>query len=195
LNEENSLDVTLVHQQITCTGRIRNDRVIEVNEEIIEEGSANIIPIYQQNYAEYLSHYRSQKKQQQPRLNISNTILIDDINEYYIGSMDVSCVHCNAKHFAGEKIFNKENSFHDCCNHGLVHLQPLPECPQFIRTLFNSTHVKSNNFFQHIRSYNSSFSFASFNANLINFQDKPGPYCLKIQGQIYYQINTALYAA
>jgi len=63
LNEENSLDVTL-HQQITCTGRIRNDRVIEVNEEIIEEGSANIIPIYQQNYAKYLSHYRSQKKQQ-----------------------------------------------------------------------------------------------------------------------------------
>jgi len=73
-------------------------------------------------------------------LNISNTILID---EYYIGSMDVSCVHCNAKHFAAEKISNKGNSFHDCCNHGLVHLQPLPECPQFIRTLFNSTHVKS----------------------------------------------------
>jgi len=110
--------------------------------------------------------------------------------------MDVSCVHCNAKHFAAEKISNKGNSFHDCCNHGLVHLQPLPECPQFIRTLFNNTHVKSNNFFQHIRSYNSSFSFASFNANLINFQDRrPGPYCFKIQGQIYYQINTALYAA
>jgi len=29
LNEENSLDVTLIHQQITCTGRIRSDRVIE----------------------------------------------------------------------------------------------------------------------------------------------------------------------
>jgi len=48
---------------------------------------------------------------------------------------------------------------------------------------------------QHIRSYNSSFSFASFNANLINFQDRrTGLYCFKI-GQIYYQINTALYAA
>jgi len=84
----------------------------------------------------------------------------------------VSSVHCNAKHFAAEKISNKGNSFHDCCNHGLVHLQPLPECLQFIRTLFNNTHDKSNDFFQHIRSYNSSFSFASFNANLINFQDK-----------------------
>jgi len=107
----------------------------------------------------------------------------------------VSCIHCNAKHFAAAKISNKGNLFHDCCNHGLVHLQSLPECPQFIRTLFNSSH-KANDFFQHIRSYNSSFSFASFNANLINFQDRrPGPYYFKIQGQIYYQINTALYAA
>jgi len=73
----------MLHQQINCTGRIHNDRVIEVNEEIIEE--RNIIPIYQQNYAEYLSHYRSQKKQQSS-LNIIVTILIDDINEYYIGS-------------------------------------------------------------------------------------------------------------
>jgi len=57
-------------------------------------------------------------------------------------------------------------------------------------------HVKSNSFFQHIHSYNSSFSFASFNANLVNLQGRrPGPYCFKIQGQIYYQINTALYAA
>jgi hypothetical protein len=68
----------------------------------------------------------------------------------------------------------------------------VPEFPQFICTLFDGSHVKSNNFFQHIRSYNSSFLFASFNVNLINFQDRqPGPYCFKIQGQIYYQINTA----
>jgi len=71
----------------------------------------------------------------------------------------------------------------------------LPKLPQFLHSLFDGTHIKSNNFFQHIRSYNSSFSFASFNANLINFQDRrPGPYCFKVQGQIYYQINTTLYA-
>ncbi|XP_044005873.1 uncharacterized protein LOC122850880 [Aphidius gifuensis] len=27
----------------------------------------------------------------------------------------------------------------------------------------------------------------------INYNNKPGPYCFKIQGQIYYQINTSLY--
>jgi len=70
----------------------------------------------------------------------------------------------------------------------------MPEFPQFIRTLFDGTHAKSNNFSKHICSYNS--SFASFNVNLINFQNRrSGPYCFKIQRQIYYQINTALYVA
>ena len=54
--------------------------------------------------------------------------------------------------------------------------------------------TKSSSFRQHIRIYNNLFSFASFNANIINFPGRrPGPYCFKIQGQIYYQINTALY--
>jgi len=56
--------------------------------------------------------------------------------------------------------------------------------------------IQSLIIFFNIFGYNSSFSFASFNANLINLQGRrPGPYCFKIQGQIYYQINTALYAA
>jgi len=70
------------------------------------------------------------------------------------------------------------------------------EFPQLLRNLFDGSHIKSNDFFQHIRSYNSSFLFVSFNANLINFNNRrPGPCCFKIQEQIYYQINTALYAA
>jgi hypothetical protein len=165
--------------------------MIELNCEI--EESHSIIKSTLRQSAEYQTRYRLQKKQL--LLNINRTIF-KDVVEYYIGLMDAFCIHCNAKHFAAEKISNKGNSFHDCCNHGAVFLQSLPEVPQFIRTLFDGSHVKSNNFFQHICSYNSSFSFASFNANLINFQDRrPGPYCFKIQGQIYYQINTALYAA
>ncbi|KYM94629.1 ATP-dependent DNA helicase PIF1 [Cyphomyrmex costatus] len=110
--------------------------------------------------------------------------------------MDVSCIHCNAKHFAAERISNKGDSFHDCCNHGKVYLEPLPEFPHFLRALYEGNHEKSNHFLNYIRSYNSSFSFAFFNANMINFSERrPGPYCFKIQGQIYYQVNTALYAA
>ena len=92
------------------------------------------------------------------------------------------------------KISNKGLSFSDCCSHGSVKLQPMSTFPKDLYDMFNGSHVLSNDFFQHIRSYNNSLSFASFNANLVNFSLRhPGPYCFKIQGQIYYQINTALY--
>jgi len=153
---ENSLNVPLIHQQIICTSdSIPNNRIIELNEDmkIIGENLTNIIPVCQQHHADYQSYYRSQRRQLH-HLDI-NRILIDDINEYYIGSMDISCTHCNAKHFAAEKISNKGNSFHDCCNHGAVYLQLLPQLPQFLRNLFDDSHIKSNNFFKHIRTYNS----------------------------------------
>ncbi|KYM96549.1 ATP-dependent DNA helicase PIF1 [Cyphomyrmex costatus] len=179
---------------IDVQGTIHDNRIINISDEINGEFSTNITTAYYQQ-AEYQSYYRSRKRNK-PYLNINSTISIKDLTEYYIGSMDVLCIHCNAKHFAAEKISNKGNSFHDCCNHGAVYLESLPQSPQFLRCLFNNNHAKSNNFFQHIRTYNSSFSFASFNANLVNLSNRrPGPYCFKIQGQIYYQINTALYAA
>jgi len=160
--EEHSSDNILLHQQVACTSQtIHDNRIMESDEEIIGQNSESIISIYKQRFVENQSRYRSRQKNQ-PRLNISNTISVNDVTEYYIGPMDVYCVHCNAKHFAAEKISNKGNSFHDCCNHGTVYLQPLPEHPQFLHSLFAGTHVKSNNFFQYIRSYNSSFSFASF---------------------------------
>jgi len=106
---ESSSNVFLVHQQIVCTSdSIHDNRVIELNEQIIGESLTNI-SVRQQQHADYQSRYRSRKKQYHLDIN-----RIDDINEYYIGSMDVFYIHCNAKHFAAEKISNKGNSFHDC---------------------------------------------------------------------------------
>jgi len=170
-----------------------NSNNFDNNSEIVDQEQNTLL--LNRKHVECQYRYLSRIKNQ-PRLNINNATLINEINEYYIGSMDVSCIHCNANHFAAEKISNKGNSFHDCCNHDAVYLEPLPQIPPFLLSLFNCNHVKSNKFFQHIRSYNRSFSFASFNANLVDFQyRRPGPYCFKIQGQIYYQINTALYSA
>jgi hypothetical protein len=178
---------------MTGTYTIHNTHVIELNNETIGENSRNNLSLDQ--HAGYRFNFKSRRKQQLC-LNISNATSINEIVEYYIGPMEVSCIHCHAKHFTVEKISNKGNSFHDCCNHGAIYLESLPQLPQFLCNLFDGTHVKSSNFFKHIRSYNSSFSFASFNANLTNFSNRrPGPYCFKIQGQIYYQINTALYTA
>ena len=63
--------------------------------------------------------------------------------------MDVLCSHCNAKYFTAEKMFNKGNSFNDCCGN--------------LRSLFENNHQKSKAIFERIRNYDSSFSFASFN--------------------------------
>jgi len=81
------------HQFIHTSGTISNNRVIELDDEIIGESITNTTPIHQQSHTIYQSHYRSRRRQLH-RLNI-NRMLIDNINEYYIGSMDVSCIHCN----------------------------------------------------------------------------------------------------
>ena len=128
--------------------------------------------------------------------NLLSAGLITNVQEHYGGHMTEICTHCNAAHFASEKVSNMRNSFHDCCTHGKVHLEPLPVIPVELGSLFDGSHEKSNAFFKRIRNYNSLFSFASFNANLMNFEERrPGPYCFKIQGQIYYQVNTAFYPA
>ncbi|XP_058801512.1 uncharacterized protein LOC131670145 [Phymastichus coffea] len=116
------------------------------------------------------------------------------IDEDYLGPMNVLCSHCNVKHFQDEKISNKGLSFSNCCSHGSALLDPLPTFPSELQSLFTDNNPKSNLFIKDIRSYNNSSAFASLNANLFNFTpNRPGPFCFKIQGQIYYQINTALY--
>ena len=72
-------------------------------------------------------------------------------------------------------------------------MNTFPTFPENLKALFDGSHEKSKDFLNRIRSYNNSFSFASFNANLVQFNGRPGPYCFKIQGQIYYQINTSLF--
>ena len=103
--------------------------------------------------------------------------------------MDVLCSHCNAKHFTAEKVINKGNPFNDCCGHGTVKIEVIPDFPDNLRSLFENNHQKSKAFFKRIPNYNSSFSFASFNANVVDMSTiGRAAYCLKIQGQIYYQI-------
>ncbi|XP_046745540.1 uncharacterized protein LOC124410885 [Diprion similis] len=169
--------------------------VIEQNR-IIELPSASSIIISNVNAAPISTTVR--QRQSRSRRNINSSINperhLNDIHEHYIGTMDTLCSHCGAKHFIAEKITNKGLSFNDCCSHGEVSLETLPKPPSILYNLFNGSHPKSTYFYEHIRSYNNSFSFASFNANLFDFANRrPGPYCFKIQGQIYYQINTALY--
>ena len=120
--------------------------------------------------------------------------LSETYNEDYLGPMNISCEHCGALHFSDEKVPNKKLSFNDCCSHGAAILKRQPKFPPQLEALLKNEHEYSNDFFNNIRHYNNSLSFASFNANLASLSSqRRGPYCFKIQGQIYYQINTALY--
>ena len=78
---------------------------------------------------------------------------------------------------------NRGYSFNDCCGHVSVELPNIPDFPDDLQSLFGNTHIKSRIFFERIRNYNSLFSFASFNANLVNMAySGRAPYCFKIQG-------------
>ncbi|XP_058808421.1 uncharacterized protein LOC131674008 [Phymastichus coffea] len=137
----------------------------------------------------HLIHENNRTTQDSTPINIQNNTRPD-----YLGKLENSCQHCHALHFKDEMVSGKGLSFNDCCGHGSVFLDPLLEFPEELKLLLKGEHRQSVLFFERIRAYNNSLSFASFNANLVNFQSRrPGPYCFKIQGQVYYQINTSLY--
>ena len=104
------------------------------------------------------------------------------IPEHYAGKMDAICRHCGSKNFQQEAV-NKE--FSACCQKGKVKLDPIT-VSKYIETLLNGQHVKSKNFLEHIRSFNSSLAFASTGASMAS-PPGFGPYCFRIHGQIYHR--------
>ncbi|XP_043463725.1 eukaryotic translation initiation factor 5B-like [Leptopilina heterotoma] len=171
------------------------NEVLNISNSEIDTSENINVSIVQNSESEVLNISNSTYENQCTRNNINQCINdYVDVKEHYIGPLNILCQHCEAKHFPAEKVFNKKNSFSNCCSHGEVVLDPLPDPPTILKELFDGTHKESKHFHDRIRSYNNSFAFASFNANLVNFNNRrPGPFCFKIHGQIYYQINTSLY--
>uniref|UniRef100_A0A914QZT4 Uncharacterized protein n=1 Tax=Panagrolaimus davidi TaxID=227884 RepID=A0A914QZT4_9BILA len=113
---------------------------------------------------------------------------VDDNGEaHYGGPLNFVCTHCGAKHFANEKVANKGLSFYGCCQHGTIKVE-IPDYPEELKQLFDLAEFRKD-----IRVFNNAHAFGSFNADVVNFGiNRPGPYTYIIQGQSYYQINTAL---
>ena len=60
---------------------------------------------------------------------------------------------------------------------GKVNLNSMPDPPDYLRSLFDESNPNSREFYHNIRSYNNSLVFASFNANLIDFNGRrPSPF-------------------
>uniref|UniRef100_A0ABD2WZ56 ATP-dependent DNA helicase n=1 Tax=Trichogramma kaykai TaxID=54128 RepID=A0ABD2WZ56_9HYME len=189
--------------QIYMTNNVRSGHVTG-NENIINH--AGISNMFNQNEDRVITDFVIQSSSKNDHTYIRNNkpstfhvldniSYINIIQEHYLGDMIDECIHCNAKHFIAERVSNTtEKTYNDCCSHGKVKLSDDADFPDALKSLFTSEHALSSQFFQCIRVYNNLFAFASFNANTINFSERrPGPYCFKIQGQIYYKINTAIH--
>lgn len=83
------------------------------------------------------------------------------IVEYYAGEMCAACKFCGAKHFDAERVRSKRDSFNDCCRHGEVFMESLPEPPPLIKDLFRGVGRGGNHFFDMIRAYNNAFAFVT----------------------------------
>ena len=142
---------------------------------------------YQRNRREKSNEYQRRYRTVQRDRMIQQRREVVEIVEHYCGPMNILCIHCNARHFKSEKIANEGFSFNNCSNHGEVKVNLLDDFPNLFKCLLNGEDENSTNFFQNIRYYNNSLSFASFNANLRDFSNsRPGPYCFIVHGQVYY---------
>nr|XP_047130730.1 uncharacterized protein LOC124810249 isoform X3 [Hydra vulgaris] len=106
------------------------------------------------------------------------------IESNYLGELNHNCQYCSAKKFLNETHFL-------CCHSGKVALAPLSLYPPLLTGLMTGNHVDhavNQNFFKHIRSYNSSLSFASFTAE-ITPPSNNGPFCFRVCGQILHRVG------
>lgn len=110
-------------------------------------------------------------------------ILEANVNAHNCGPMDTICEFCQAKHFVAEQPPDK--CFTQCCHKGKVKLDNIRSAP-VIEQLMKGQHVHSKNFMQNIRSINSALAFASMGANIAP-PPGYGPYCFRINGQIYHR--------
>ncbi len=112
------------------------------------------------------------------RARVANDVEISNIApviRHDLGDMCVSCPHCLAKTFVGEKI--------SCCNGGLIVIPELNVVPSALSDIILSAHVRQN-----IRSYNSIMAFASTGHKNKSFVD--GTFVLG--GRAYHRMGSLL---
>ncbi|GKD97434.1 hypothetical protein Tco_1381331, partial [Tanacetum coccineum] len=82
-----------------------------------------------------------------------------------LGDCDRRCRYCGASFWYVERLkghsHNQTPEYHLCCGGGRIHMQPLREPPEYIKSLFENKH-----FMENIRAYNQMFAMTSFGAKI-----------------------------
>lgn len=108
------------------------------------------------------------------------------------GQMNLRCRHCEALHFESEITMSDRDSFSLCCHKGKAVLPPLTQNAFFnqlyegLRSNDHAIKNRSKNYFDNIRSFNSSFAMISSEAQ---FDDSVmrGIYHFKIHNVFYHR--------
>ena len=146
---------------------------------------------------------KGKKKENTKSFEYMGRLRIDDFDEQIvtendIGKMEYVCGACGALMFKDEvhKYIHKGSTqmcFSMCCSYGHVKVSPVSEPPNLLKTLLLGNSSRCHHFLWNIRAYNSAFAFASMTltGHEYEFQGK-GPYCFRINGQIYHKISQLL---
>ena len=113
----------------------------------------------------------------------------EQFQEHYCGPFNYTCIHCRAVYFTDEITgVGNASRFYKCCKDGKVVLPgqcKITRYPEELKHLLTSDSDDAKNFRKYIRSYNTTFACASVRSNIVSPAGR-GPYCFRIQGQMYH---------
>jgi hypothetical protein len=100
----------------------------------------------------------------------------------YLGRMTRVGEHCQALRFPTKAL--------NCCHNGKISLPALADYPPPLKDLLTGSSSEARNFMEHIRKYNSAFSFASFGAQTVQVSGST----IKFKGSLLHVQHTRFLA-
>ncbi|GJV87177.1 hypothetical protein Tco_1531115 [Tanacetum coccineum] len=119
------------------------------------------------------------------------------VTYHNIGHPSHQCRNCGATMWYEEREVKAKHTanptFSLCCQGGKMLLPRFKDAPPPLNHLLNHSDASTAKFRDHIRVYNSMFSFMSFGAKIDHFINTGrGPYTFRINGQKYHRMGSLL---
>jgi len=104
--------------------------------------------------------------------------------------MNIFCAYCRAQHWLAERLtlHSQIPIFGQCCHHGQVQLDPLPDPPEALKDLYIGNSPELQDFQHYIQHYNAALAFTSYTANEEDLNSGGGgPWVYKSGYSIYHR--------
>ncbi len=104
-----------------------------------------------------------------------------------VGRQETECPHCHALLFPAETSGNRQTP---CCGSGKITLPIYQDPPEPLKSLYDRSHPKSEEFLRHARAYNDCFAMASMASEQVRY-DRP-PFVFKVHGRMAERVGRAM---